>query len=108
MSSKRLTQAEANYKSGDPISNCGICSSYQGAVTKRCTQVMGDISPFGVCNVMKVAPNPFGSMLSPNEKQAIKMMAADAQDRSQGGGAPPMQGAPMQQQQGPPMPRPPM
>jgi hypothetical protein len=94
----RLTQAEANYTHGDPITNCGICSFYQGAITKRCTQVMGDISPFGVSDVFKVAPNPFGSMLSPNEKVAIKAMAVDAKDRSQGTmEAPPMQGAPSMQ-----------
>ena len=45
MSSKRLTQAEANYKSGDPISNCGIsaplvvCCIEPGRIAREFAQV---------------------------------------------------------------------
>jgi len=81
----KQTQVETNYGRGDPIDHCGICTFYQGG---RCSQVMGAISGYGICDLYKRTQNPFGSTLSPNEVQAIKAMAADAQDRSQGGGAP--------------------
>jgi hypothetical protein len=95
-----ITQQQANYRKGDPISNCGICQFYRGP--GKCSQVAGDISPFGISDVFKVADNPFGSTLSANEKLAIKAMAADATDRSQQVG---QQRAPLQQQRpmGPPM-----
>jgi len=76
------TQAEARYRRGDPISHCGICVHYQGH--HRCSQVMGDVSPYGVSDAYKFEINPFGGTMAPAEKAAIKRMAADAVDRSGG------------------------
>jgi hypothetical protein len=78
----KQTQAEANYRRGDPVNHCGICIYYQGH--HRCSQVMGIISPYGLSDVYKAENNPFGKTLAPNEITAIKMMAADASDRSGG------------------------
>ena len=77
---KKVTQAEANYGRGNPIDHCGICQFYQGF--HRCSQVMGNISPYGISNVYKRDNNPFGATLNGNEINAVKRMAADAADRS--------------------------
>jgi hypothetical protein len=79
---QKQTMAEVNYRRGDPIDHCGICVYYQAP--HRCTQVMGNISPFGISDIYKPNQNPFGATISPQEKAAIKAMAADASDRSGG------------------------
>jgi hypothetical protein len=76
----KQTQAEANYRRGNPINHCGVCRYYQGY--HRCSQVMGNISPYGLSDVYVRELNPFGKTLSPNEVTAIKTMAADATDRT--------------------------
>ena len=78
----KQTQAEANYGRGDPVSHCGICAYYQGH--GRCSQVMGSVSPYGVSDIFRAVPNPFGKTLAPAELAAIKRMAMDAADRSGG------------------------
>jgi len=78
----KQTQAEANYRRGDPINHCGICAYYRGM--HRCSQVMGDINPYGISDIFRPENNPFGKTLAPNEIAAIKTMAADASDRSGG------------------------
>lgn len=79
----RQTQAEAGYRRGDPVAHCGVCVFYLGH--HRCSQVMGDITPYGFSDVFKPEVNPFGKTLAPAELRAIKAMAADASDRSAGG-----------------------
>jgi len=80
--SQKQTMAEANYRRGDPIDHCGICRFYQGE--GRCSRVMGNISPYGISDIYNRLLNPFGKTLVPNEISAVKAMAADAADRSQG------------------------
>jgi hypothetical protein len=75
-----ITQADANYRRGNPIDHCGVCIYYLGR--HRCSQVIGNISPFGISDVYKMEHNPFGKTLAPNEVKAVKTMAADAADRS--------------------------
>lgn len=91
---KRMTQAEANYRRGDPINSCGVCRFYQGH--HRCSQVMGVISPYGLSDPYRPEQNPFGKTLSPQDIQAIKSIAANAaakagqgQGQAAGGGAMP-------------------
>lgn len=79
----KLTQAEANYGRGDPISHCGVCSYYQGF--GRCSEVMGRVSPYGLSDVFRPEPNPFGKTLTTQEKAAIVRMAMDATDRTPAG-----------------------
>jgi hypothetical protein len=74
------TQAETGYGRGNPIDHCGICRFYQ--TPHRCSAVMGNISPYGICDVYRAENSPFGRTLAPNEIAAIKNMAADAADRS--------------------------
>lgn len=83
MVKNKSTQAEVNYRRGDPVNHCGICVYYQ--TPHRCSLVMGNISPFGLSDVYKADSNPFGKTLAPQEITAIKAMAADAADRSGGG-----------------------
>ena len=78
---QKQTPAEARYRRGDPVGNCGCCAYYMG---HRCSQVMGDISPYGISDLFKAEPNPFGKTLAPAEIIAIRRMARDAADRSGG------------------------
>jgi hypothetical protein len=55
------TQAEANYRGGNPTSHCGVCVYYQGH--HRCSKVSGDISPYGLCDIFEADKNPFGAAL---------------------------------------------
>jgi hypothetical protein len=71
---RRITQAEANYRKGSPVENCGICAYYQGH--HRCSQVMGNISPYGLSDEYRAERNPFGKTLTPNEIVSIRAMAA--------------------------------
>ena len=71
---KKITQAEANYRKGSPVECCGICAYYQGY--HRCSQVMGNISPYGLSNVFRAESNPFGKTITENEKVKIRAMAA--------------------------------
>jgi len=70
----KQTQAEANYGKGSPVENCGICVFYQGQ--HRCSQVMGNISPYGLSDLYKAERNPFGRTLTTAELAAIRQMAA--------------------------------
>jgi hypothetical protein len=79
---KRQMQDQVAYRRGNPINHCGVCANYQGR--HYCSQVMGNISPYGLCDSYRADKNPFGSTLSPNEVAAIKNMALDRADRSNG------------------------
>lgn len=61
------------YRRGSPINHCGVCVHYQG---NSCTQVPGEINPFGMCNKFKSHVNTFGSRLTREEIDAIEAMAA--------------------------------
>ena len=69
---KRLTQREANYRKGSPVGNCGICAFYQGH--HHCSKVMGTISPYGISDVFRSEPNPFGKTLTAADVAQIKGM----------------------------------
>lgn len=71
---KRVTMAEANYGKGSPVECCGICKYYQGH--HRCSQVMGNISPYGLSDVFAADNNPFGRTITDQEKMQIRAMAA--------------------------------
>jgi hypothetical protein len=78
----KYTQAETRYRKGNPIEHCGICRFYQGH--HRCSQVMGDVNPFGLCDALRAEPSPFPKTMTPQEMNAIRVMSADAADRSGG------------------------
>jgi hypothetical protein len=71
---RRQTQAEVNYRKGSPVGNCGICAYYQGH--HRCSQVMGNISPYGISDVYRAEHNPFGKSLTAADVATIKAMMA--------------------------------
>jgi hypothetical protein len=82
MVANRQTMAEANYGRGNPIEHCGICRYYRGA--HRCALVMGDVSPFGLSDLFRAEPSPFPKTMTPQEMNLVRVMAADAADRSGG------------------------
>ena len=72
---RRITQAEANYRKGSPVENCGICAFTKATIVAL--QVMGDISPMGCLMIYRAERNPFGKTLTPNEIVSIRAMAAE-------------------------------
>ncbi len=64
----KSTKAEANYRPGTPMKNCGICTMFRGT---SCTAVEGDISPYATCDYYKVRKNPFK-----NRKGGIGILGA--------------------------------
>jgi hypothetical protein len=59
-----------NYRTGDPISNCGHCMFFFGAGRRGCARVQGQISSYMMCDVYRAEPNPTGQKYSLSD-QAI-------------------------------------
>ena len=57
----KISQANANYRNGNPQSCCGLCKYFEGAAHGTCTRVAGRISPFMISDVYEAAPNPTGT-----------------------------------------------
>ena len=58
----KLTQAQANYREGNPQRSCGLCQHFTGSAGSgryQCTKVMGRISPYGYSDSYTRQDNPF-------------------------------------------------
>lgn len=81
----KLSQADANYRAGTPIKNCGLCTHFEGsegANPHSCTVVDGDISPFGYCDIYVRQKNPFPQQIGKAETQIIHGMMQSPPDQS--------------------------
>lgn len=87
---QKLSQADANYRRGEPTKHCGVCDYYEGNDTQSCTRVEGPISGYGISDVFTMQKNPFGSRIGPQEAAVIDGMMASGPDQSEHV-APPMQ-----------------
>ena len=69
-------QAEVNYRRGYPLRQCGVCVMYWHRHTHQmwggCTQVHGNITPYGLCDLYRELRNPFGPVLSTSERKDIE------------------------------------
>lgn len=54
----KVTQAEANYREGNPQRSCGLCGHFDSKGSS-CDVVEGDISPFGFSDLYLRQDNPF-------------------------------------------------
>ncbi len=57
-SEQKMTQQEANYREGNPQRSCGLCGNFDSK-GHACSEVEGDISPFGFCDTYVRQDNPF-------------------------------------------------
>ena len=64
---KKQSQAEANYREGNPQRSCGLCGHFDSKA-HACDVVEGDISPFGFSDSYLRQDNPFRE----GEKEAFK------------------------------------
>jgi hypothetical protein len=77
-----VSQQEAHYRRGLPTKHCGICQYYDGNDTQSCTRVDGQISGYGISDLFKMQPNPFGSKIGPKEAQMMDSMMDSGPDQS--------------------------
>ena len=64
---KKQSQAEANYREGNPQRSCGLCGHFDSK-GKSCDVVDGEISPFGYSDLYLRQDNPFRE----GEKEGFK------------------------------------
>ena len=63
----KQSQAEANYREGNPQRSCGLCGHFDSK-GHSCDVVEGDISPFGFSDLYLRQDNPFRE----GEKEAFQ------------------------------------
>jgi len=63
----KQSQAEANYREGNPQRSCGLCGHFDSK-GKSCDVVDGEISPFGFSDLYLRQDNPFRE----GEKEGFK------------------------------------
>ena|SRR5262252_5716929 len=72
----KLSQQEAGYRMGNPLVSCGLCGNFTGSAGSnphQCTEVDGDISPYGYCPARYTRQdNPFlpGTQASFTEEES--------------------------------------
>ena len=57
-SEQKMSQQEANYREGNPQRSCGLCGNFDSK-GHACSEVEGDISPYGFCDTYVRQDNPF-------------------------------------------------
>lgn len=63
MADEQVSQEEANYRAGQRGGpHCGICQYYGD---HSCTEVAGDISPYGLSNIFAYEKNPWAQGAPP-------------------------------------------
>ena len=75
------TQQQVNYRLGRPLTSCALCSMYRkgGSTTfGRCTDVTGQITPYGLCNIFDRLNNPYGNNMTDAHWQAMNDIYAHA------------------------------
>jgi hypothetical protein len=72
----KKSQQSVNYRRGSPVRCCGMCVNYWHRDTKKvfggCTEVTGNITPYGVCDLFYNIRNPFGPVLDAQEQQQLE------------------------------------
>jgi hypothetical protein len=56
---QKQSQAAVHYRKGSPVKACGLCTMFEGAAHGTCTDVDGQITPFGVCDIFKIKREPW-------------------------------------------------
>ena len=85
-----LTPAQANYRRGYPLRQCGVCVNYwhrdTGKLFGGCTKVTGkNISPYGICDLFSQLNNPWGNKMPAPARQQMEQFY----DASRGDGPTP-------------------
>jgi len=73
---QQVSQQQANYRMGSPLTKCGNCVYYHiiNGVRQfgRCTQVAGEISTYGVSDYFRKIQNPFPPVLTDEEANQLE------------------------------------
>lgn len=80
-------QQQVRYRRGYPLYQCSVCSMYRkGGSTNfgRCTDVTGQITPYGMCDLIHRLDNPYGNHATRAHQKAI----ADIYDHAHGYASP--------------------
>ena len=75
------SQAQVRYRRGRPLVNCGVCSMYRkggSASFGRCTDVTGQITPYGLCDIFARLQNPYGHHMTDAHWRAMESIYDDA------------------------------
>jgi hypothetical protein len=82
---QKATQLSAQYGNGLPMKQCGLCSYYTHGATGGqfggCTKVTGHITPYGLCRYWKMLANPFGHLMTGQDRAAIEQIYMHARAR---------------------------
>ena len=76
-------QRQVRYRRGYPLRQCGVCSMYRkggGTGFGRCTNVTGQITPYGLCDIFDRLNNPYGNRMTGRHERAM----ADIYDHAPG------------------------
>ena len=72
----KMTQQQANYRMGSPLTKCGNCLYYnignRDYQFGRCTKVAGSISTYGNCDLYQRILYPFPTALTNDEMQQLE------------------------------------
>ena len=69
------SQAQVRYRRGRPLVQCGVCTMYRkggSASFGRCTDVTGQITPYGLCDIFDQLRNPYGHRATPQHRRMIE------------------------------------
>src|SRR5262249_46531391 len=73
---KLVSQAEAGYRLGMPLRQCGLCYMYWHRNTGKkfggCTKVTGNISPYDICKFFNQLPNSWGNLMPAEARRQME------------------------------------
>ena len=69
------SQAQVRYRRGYPLRQCAVCTMYRkggSAAFGRRTDVTGQITPYGLCDIFARLTNPYGHKLTDAHWRALE------------------------------------
>jgi len=72
--SAKYTQEQVDYRRGYPLRQCSVCDMYRKLDAGNfgdCTDVQGDITPYGVCQLFARLDNPYGNRMTAEHERQI-------------------------------------
>jgi hypothetical protein len=72
----KRSKAQVNYRRGYPLRQCGVCMMYWHRNTHQmyggCTDVEGNITPYGLCNLFSQLTNPYGNTMHKDHRREME------------------------------------
>jgi len=83
----KFSQAQVRYRRGYPLRQCGVCPMYRkagGSIFGSCTDVSGNITAYGLCDIFAQLRNPYGHLATKEHRRAIEDIYDHAHGYSSG------------------------